>query len=291
MIWEQTFSNLKTDEELARKLQAEADDESVDISESRQQQEQGDALVAQLLLEEDRREHASAVKTRDCAVCTEAISIPDLPSLANCAHESGTCSACYARWIATELTEKGWKNIRCPGNACRVMLSYDEVRAYATAETFEQYDTFATREALNGDPDFRWCRNAGCSSGQVHVSGVEGNIFTCGACGYRTCVVHENTWHDGETCEEYEYRRSGQKERDQRVQEEASIRAIGEFTKKCPGQNCAYNIEKKHGCDHMTCRSCNYEFCWECLADYNRIRNEGNAAHRTSCKYHSSRIV
>ncbi len=87
------------------------------------------------------------------------------------------------------------------------------------------------------------------------MTGVEGPIFTCINCQRKVCVIHENTWHEGETCEEYEYRASGQKERDQKAQEKASLKAIGKLSKKCPGPNCHYSIEKNDGCDHMTCKS------------------------------------
>jgi hypothetical protein len=76
------------------------------------------------------------------------------------------------------------------------------------------------------------------------MSGEEGNIFTCASCGSKACIIHENTWHDGETCEEYDYRTSGRKERDQKAQEAASLKA----------PKCVYNIEKNDGCDHMTCK-------------------------------------
>lgn len=84
---------------------------------------------------------------------------------------------------------------------------------------------------------------------------MEGNIFTCIGCHKKSCIKHESTWHEGETCEEYDYRVSGQKERDQKAQEEASRAAVAELSKKCPGKNCAYNIQKNDGCDHMTCKS------------------------------------
>ena len=43
-------------------------------------------------------------------------------------------------------------------------------------------------------------------------------------------------------------------------------------TKKCP--KCKVPIEKNHGCMHMTCSSCNYEFCWLCLGNYRNHERE-----------------
>jgi hypothetical protein len=76
-------------------------------------------------------------------------------------------------------------------------------------------------------------------------------------CGFKACIVHEDTWHEGETCEEYDYKKSGRKERDQKIQEEASEKVISQLAKKCPGKGgmCGWNIEKNDGCDHMTCAS------------------------------------
>ncbi|CAE7205025.1 IBR domain containing protein [Pyrenophora teres f. teres] len=191
-------------------------------------------------------------RSRNCVVCDESVQIVDLPSLANCDHQPETCIDCYSGWIVAQLQDSGWREVACPGNGCKVKLSYQEIQAYASPETFQQYDTFIARAAFSDDPNFRWCR--ACDSGQIHLSGVEGNIFTCVACGHKVCIVHENTWHEGETCEEFEYRSSGRKEQDQRAQEEASLEAIGKLTKKCPGPGCTWNIEKNDGCDHMTCK-------------------------------------
>ncbi|OAL56794.1 hypothetical protein IQ07DRAFT_18408 [Pyrenochaeta sp. DS3sAY3a] len=243
--------------------------------------------------------------TRDCAVCGDSQPISSLPSLANCTHIPETCADCYTEWITSQLTESSWREVKCPGSKCKIKLTYHEIQAYALPENFQQYDTYIARTAFNDDPNFRWCRS--CDYGQIHLSGVEGNIFTCANCGHKVCVIHENTWHEGETCEEFDYRSSGRKERDQKAQEKASLKAISKLSKKCPGPGCVYNIEKNDGCDRksnglqiellkltittdMTCSKCRYEFCWVCLCDYDSIRTQGNSAHANSCKYHSRRL-
>lgn len=255
--------------------------------------------VARQVQAEENSNDRTPRGSRECAVCGEAILIAELPSLASCVHPPDTCAGCYTEWITTQLQGSGWKEVKCPGSECRITLTYHEIRQYAQPAIFQQYDTFIARAAFSEDrkflilcfpsysttmyklmtniANFRWCRN--CDFGQIHISGVEGNIFTCGACGHKVCIIHENknTWHEGETCEEYDYRSSGQKERDQKAQEAASLRAIGKLSKKCPGPNCVYNIgqylfihgliwyntdtdfifqpsEKNDGCDHMRCK-------------------------------------
>jgi hypothetical protein len=120
---------------------------------------------------------------------------------------------------------------------------------------------------------------------------VDNLIFICNACGFKLCIVHDAVWHDGETCNEYDYRISGQKEKDEAAkeradraaEEEASRVEVEKSTKKCPGAGCTWNIQKNDGCNHMTCLKCRYEFCWVCLADYNSIRRKGNSAHKKHC--------
>lgn len=260
------------------------------------QQVDEDMRIAIRIQEEEEaevRRANAAPRTRECVVCGEATPIPDFPSLMNCAHEPQVCGDCYKTWISTQLDNKSWKEIGCPDSGCKELLGHADVQRYAAPEVYLKFDALSAREALNDDPNFRWCRRAGCKSGQIHENGTDGNIFRCIVCKFKVCTVHEDTWHEGETCEEYDYRTSGRKERDQKAQEEASLKAIGELTKKCPGRRgkCGWNIEKNDGCDHMTCTKCKHEFCWVCMAPYGPIREKGNASHRRNCKYHSDRIT
>ncbi|KAH7073313.1 hypothetical protein FB567DRAFT_454260 [Paraphoma chrysanthemicola] len=243
-----------------------------------------DANLARMLQDEENLNQSTYRSTRECAVCGEQQPISELPSLADCEHVPQTCTECYADWVTAQLEESSWKEAKCPESKCQMTLTYHEIQGIATQDTFQKYDTYITRAAISEDPNFRWCR--ACDAGQEHLSGEDGNIFTCHACGHKICIKHENTWHEDETCEEYDYRSSGQKERDQKAQEEASLAAIGKLSKKCPGPKCVYNIEKNDGCDHMTCSKCRYEFCWVCLSEYNKIRRQGNSAHKRDCKYY-----
>ncbi|KAF2789085.1 hypothetical protein K505DRAFT_285044, partial [Melanomma pulvis-pyrius CBS 109.77] len=231
---------------------------------------------------------------QDCTVCGESLLRKEFPLLADCSHEPGICPECYAEWIATKIVDGSWREVKCPANECKVILKHHEIHRLAKAESFEQYDVLLTRNALGGDANFRWCRAPGCQSGQVHESGHAGNIFRCIACGFRVCVMHDTTWHEGETCQEYDDRVGGAKERGEQKrreeQEKASLEAIKKISKKCPGEGCGWNIQKDSGCDHMTCVQCGHEFCWVCFAPYESILLYGNDKHAKGCMYHSSRV-
>jgi hypothetical protein len=230
-------------------------------------------------------------KARDCTSCTESIPIADLPSLPNCTHTAEVCRDCLALWIAAELSTNGWRGIKCPGTNCQVVLQHHDVQAYASTETFTKFDEFSVREALGDDPDFKWCPAPNCTSGQVHSGGNENNIFQCIECGYRLCTIHQVAWHAGETCDEYDYRSSGQMRKAELEREnKACEQVIKQMAKRCPRPQCEIPINKNEGCDHMTCTKCRFQFCWLCMVDYQRVREEGNGAHERSCPHYRSHL-
>ncbi|OCL05005.1 hypothetical protein AOQ84DRAFT_299751, partial [Glonium stellatum] len=222
----------------------------------------------------------------ECSICGDTKPAIDFPKqiTKTCAHEVNNCRKCLQSWIVSSLENRAWDKISC--SECNELLLYSDVQTHASPEIFQKYDQLATRAALSTISEFRWCISPnGCTSGQIHESGPEGPIFRCMSCGFKSCTVHERAWHEGETCEEYDYRTDPKKKK---AEDEASAKLVHKIAKNCPG--CEWRIEKISGCDHMTCSRCNHEFCYLCSADYKKIREIGNSAHESSCRYHSNNI-
>jgi hypothetical protein len=60
--------------------------------------------------------------------------------------------------------------------------------------------------ALGAENDYQWCMSPACKSGQIHDDAEAGPIMTCNHCGFRSCVLHQVPFHEGETCSQYDDR-------------------------------------------------------------------------------------
>ncbi|KAI7277116.1 hypothetical protein KC335_g66 [Hortaea werneckii] len=233
--------------------------------------------------EQDERKRA---RLRECVVCGDTKDPLDFPVKAptpGCRHPSRLCTECLQSWIASELDSKGCEGIKCP--ECPQTLQYADVRQAASQGTFKTYDNLATRNALSTLAEFAWCLNPQCDSGQLNIQNQ--NYMECASCRFKQCLRHKGAWHTGETCEQYEYRSSGAKARADEAKTEATLKTM---SKLCPNKHCGWRIEKIGGCEHMTCRRCRHEFCWQCMAPQSEIKRIGNEAHKAWCKFHSQNL-
>ncbi|KAF2724547.1 hypothetical protein K431DRAFT_217879 [Polychaeton citri CBS 116435] len=225
-------------------------------------------------------------RLRECVVCgdeKEPLEFLKTPVTSRCDHTCNVCNECLHSWLATEFDVKGTEGIKCP--ECPQVLQYHEVQRAASSKTFETYDRITTRNALASLPNFAWCLGPNCDSGQLNIENH--NFMECIHCRYKQCIKHSCAWHQDEDCTQYEYRTSGRKARDE---EAASVKVINEVSKLCPGKGCGWRIQKIDGCDHMTCRRCRHEFCWQCMAPQSEIKRVGNTAHKEDCKFHSHNL-
>ncbi|KAK8056260.1 ring finger protein [Apiospora rasikravindrae] len=215
-------------------------------------------------------------ESETCVVCSDEKRISEFPAriAKTCNHQPATCRGCIGQWISSSMESVSWDRLKCP--ECSGFLAFEDVRAFADPETFERYDSLATKAALESFRDFRWCLNPRCSAGQIHKAACA--RVKCHACKASLCSHHNLPWHGGETCEAYDWRT-----RRQRKSDKASEKKVKEMTKSCP--RCHKDVYKYSGCDHITC-VCGHEWCYLCLGEYYHDQESFlQCKHKSSCRY------
>ncbi|CAF1142190.1 unnamed protein product [Adineta ricciae] len=221
-------------------------------------------------------------KTKTCQVCSETKPISSYSNRISrqCKHsECKICNECIYQHVAHASQTMCRADVRCPELDCPIILDYEALKKILQrAQDFillERYDRFYVEHQLEKNPEFIWCTH-GCGSGQLAENGDQNNIITCIKCGKKSCFIHRVKWHEGVTCADYDRQIDGNRQ--------ATHRWLSLNTKQCP--SCQSAIEKRSGCDHMTCARCHFEFCWGCLANYANIRNDGNHRHHPHCRHY-----
>jgi len=67
-----------------------------------------------------------------------------------------------------------------------------------------RYSSLQRNDALSKLPNFFWCPNPQCKSGQIHESSILEPIVVCTGCRGRFCFQHRVPWHETMGCEEFD---------------------------------------------------------------------------------------
>jgi len=106
---------------------------------------------------------------------------------------------------------------------------------------------------VKSDTQFRECPScgAGCSTGSLQAPQI-----ACPECRTMYCFIHGGQ-HPDQDCLAFS--------KIQLQKEKSSLSAIARISKSCPRCDC--RTEKAGGCNHITCRQCNADWCWLCNKD------------------------
>jgi hypothetical protein len=224
-----------------------------------------------------------------CGVCFDDITNTNQLSRnisPTCSHVRDViCRPCLELHITSQAALQNWDSITCPQVGCETVLSHADLQIFASVEVFERYDISTSRRVVEADPDFVPCPNPRCSSGGL-VDAQSSLIFECSSCNSITCLKCKTADHPGlshgqnlRSTALRNARTASNKWQD----EQATQELIGRIAKPCPNTHCGVNVQKDGGCDHMTCRACRHEFCWDFMADWAQIRRNGNRGHNRGC--------
>jgi len=191
----------------------------------------------------------------DCTVCEERA--PLFPF--ECGHIF--CYNCCRSWAKECINRRAAPY--CPQAKCMEKIPINSLQQILPQPEFQSYLDTLLRSLLSSMEDFSWCPI--CSSGVISINGKDCPLC-CPDCGISWCAKCSLISHGVVSCEEAKKNRV--------IEDNLNSTWKTQNTKQCP--KCKVYIEKSAGCSHMSCKYCNYEFCWICLGPYKEGRRTFN---------------
>ncbi|KAI0978171.1 hypothetical protein GJ496_011485 [Pomphorhynchus laevis] len=194
-----------------------------------------------------------------CGICFLCFPMDGTSSL-RCRHEF--CNTCWDSYLNTQiLTEGRSDTIQCPAQSCNVQVDENLVRKLIKDKmVLARYQKLVGRSFVENSKLFRWCPGPSC----LNAIGV---LYTAAlpvkcTCGVISCFQCGHNWHEPIQCKLLSLWLTKCDD------DSESANWLAANTKDCPG--CHFPIEKRGGCNHMTCTNsyCRFEFCWICLGPW-----------------------
>lgn len=199
--------------------------------------------------------HQNPVKGRqECTVCYTNVVGKNLLALP-CNHYF--CKKCWENHINASL-QNAKTLITCMEPGCKCPLMLTDIRQICGASTALELQKRLAASSVQASTVLKRCINPKCelSLGVENISYC--NIATC-KCGTRMCWLCGREAHAPLPCIHVD-------KWQEIAKDNISDFRIRETTKPCP--KCRVRIEKNGGCNHMTCKTCGYEFCWRCGVEW-----------------------
>jgi hypothetical protein len=188
---------------------------------------------------------------RECVICFEQGDTRvflDYNLGAKCQHPvPKICTFCYELYFLNTM------KYQCIYDTCSEEISLEDVLYLATS---------ASNRLRLQRRHPRWidCTVRNCVGGCIAPS-MDAIEVWCTTCHSQACFQCRTSWHERETCGEYQYRKAEYKAQvESRMGTEYNDYIQKNMhngeAKRCPGPNCDVLLEKTGGCDHMTCTIC-----------------------------------
>jgi ariadne-1 len=190
-----------------------------------------------------------------CLICQEELEAgtATVSSLA-CGH--AFCNGCWSTYLELKIQE-GDIAIGCPQYKCRLRVPEEVVESLCPGEVALRFKAFLRNSYVDDSRTAAWCPHAGCT---LAVDTGEGGFVTCGG-GHTFCTACKHP--DAHAPAPCALVRQWQIKCDD---DSETMNWLHTHTQDCP--QCKSTIEKNGGCNHMTCRSCQHQFCWVCAGPW-----------------------
>ena len=187
-----------------------------------------------------------------CLVCDEKLKEKEKRNnYLECYHYF--CDDCYYEYFKEKISNNQIGRIKCLQKDCDTILNsnFIEKILYRDIPLLEQYKNLESRRQLILNPNIQLCPYPNC--GSYAKKDVNTNYVCCIQNKHKFCFNCLKDWHGNKKC-------------DDSIDKSFEKWRASNKVKRCP--KCKFFIEKNFGCNHITCSSCGYQFCWLCLGEY-----------------------
>ena len=162
------------------------------------------------------------------------------------------CNHCWFNYLKTLISESKVDEIKYMNHLCYGIISEDFILKHISKDEhlIEKFKRFKKREEIFKDKNKKICPNPDCDS-FLQKSELT-NYVKCEN-GHKFCFECLKPPHGNEEC-------------NYNIDKQFMEWKEGKRVKRCP--RCQMYTEKNEGCNHMTCVTCKYQWCWLCEGPY-----------------------
>ena len=200
----------------------------------------------------DNNKEDDNLNNNECEVCFEELNEEDKDlNTIPCGHLF--CTHCWFNYLKTLIVEAKVDKIKCMDHECKEVISEDFILKHISENEnlVNKYHKFKKRAEIISDKNKKLCPKADCDS---YLEKSSKSKYVQCENGHQFCYECLKPPHGKDPC-------------DQNLEKQFMKWKKGKRVKRCP--RCQMYTEKNEGCNHMTCVSCKYQWCWLCEGEYN----------------------
>ena len=199
----------------------------------------------------EKNDNDDILAYNDCQVCYDELNKEetDLNTIP-CGHLF--CTHCWFNYLKTLITDAKVEKIKCMEHECKDIISEEFILKHISENEnlVEKYKKFKKRAEILGDKNKKLCPNPDCDS---FLQKSDTSKYVECENGHKYCYDCLKAPHGSNPC-------------DYKLEKQFMSWKKGKRVKRCP--RCKIYTEKNEGCNHMTCISCRYQWCWLCEGEY-----------------------